>query len=140
MTENFKDNSPEVSETNVVDPYIGHETLYKGLLAVAISSLLIVLYVWVRFRTISGPSAGVFSLLALLHDVIIYSVCGFRSDAFAIIANSLSAYGLIGTPLCLTALAMRHHVARTWAAAFASGVPPAIAPDTGRKTGRTEDV
>lgn len=71
LSDRFKANSIEVAETNVVDPYIGRETLYKGLLAVAISSILIVLYVWIRFRTISGPSAGVFSLLALLHDVII---------------------------------------------------------------------
>lgn len=78
-----------------------------------------------RVRPATAWAATV--VVPLLHDVIIYSVCGFRSDAFAIIANSLSAYGLIGTPLCLTALAMRHHVARTWAAAFASGVPPAIA-------------
>lgn len=61
----------QVSETNVVAPFIGRETLLNGLLAVAISSVLIVLYVWIRFRTISGPSAGVFSLLALLHDIII---------------------------------------------------------------------
>ena len=78
-----------------------------------------------RVRPATAWAATV--VVPLLHDVIIYSVCGFRSDAFAIIANSLSAYGLIGTPLCLTALAMRHHVARTWAAAFASGVPPVIA-------------
>ena len=64
----------------------------------------------------------------MLHDVVIYSVYGFRSDAFAIVANSLSAYGLIGTPLCLTSLAMRRHVAWAWAAArAAAGAAAAIA-------------
>lgn len=67
----FKDQQFTVAETNVVDPFIGHETFVKGLMAVAISSILIVLYVWIRFRAISGPSAGVFSLFALLHDVLI---------------------------------------------------------------------
>ncbi len=71
LTGAFPEQKIEVSETNVVDPYIGKQTLFKGLLAVAVSSLLIVLYVWIRFRTISGPSAGVFSLFALLHDVVI---------------------------------------------------------------------
>lgn len=60
-----------LSDSNVVDPYIGRETLLNGLLALAIASVLIVLYVWIRFRNISGLSAGTFSLLALLHDVLI---------------------------------------------------------------------
>ncbi|MGI6078189.1 MAG: protein translocase subunit SecF [Fastidiosipilaceae bacterium] len=71
LNENFAENNIEVKETNVVDPFIGKETLNKGLLAVVIAAVLIVFYVWIRFRTISGPSAGVFSLLALLHDVVL---------------------------------------------------------------------
>ncbi|MGI6545854.1 MAG: protein translocase subunit SecF [Fastidiosipilaceae bacterium] len=71
LTENFPDAQFKVSETNVVDPFIGRETLIKGLLAILVASALIVIYVWIRFRTISGPSAGVFSLLALFHDVLI---------------------------------------------------------------------
>ncbi|HHX37816.1 MAG TPA: protein translocase subunit SecF [Clostridiaceae bacterium] len=71
LDEAFSENNIEVKETNVVDPYIGKETLNKGLLAVVIASILIVFYVWIRFRSISGPSAGVFSLLALLHDVVL---------------------------------------------------------------------
>lgn len=60
-----------VADSNVVDPYIGRETLLNGLLALLVAAVLIVLYVWVRFRRISGLSAGAFSLLALLHDVFI---------------------------------------------------------------------
>ncbi|WEG36559.1 protein translocase subunit SecD [Amygdalobacter nucleatus] len=60
-----------VADSNVVDPYIGRETLFNGLLALIVASVLIVLYVWIRFRRISGLSAGAFSLLALIHDVFI---------------------------------------------------------------------
>ena len=77
-----------------------------------------------RVRPVTAWATTV--VVPMLHDVVIYSVYGFRSDAFAIVANSLSAYGLIGTPLCLTALAMRRHVAWAWAAAFVSGVPSMI--------------
>ena len=77
-----------------------------------------------RVRPVTAWATTV--VVPMLHDVVIYSVYGFRSDAFAIVANSLSAYGLIGTPLCLTALAMRRHVAWAWAAALVSGVPSTI--------------
>jgi preprotein translocase SecF subunit len=71
LTEKFPEAAFTVAETNVVAPFIGRETLLNGVLALAIASVLIVLYVWIRFRTISGPSAGVFSLLALFHDILI---------------------------------------------------------------------
>ncbi len=61
----------EVADANIVEPFIGREMLMNGLYALLIAAVLIVLYVWFRFRTISGPSAGVYSLLALLHDVLI---------------------------------------------------------------------
>ena len=77
-----------------------------------------------RVRPVTAWATTV--VVPMLHDVVIYSVYGFRSDAFAIVANSLSAYGLIGTPLCLTSLAMRRHVAWAWAAALVSGVPSTI--------------
>ncbi len=67
----FPDAALEVADANVVEPFIGRETLINGLYALLIASVLIVLYVWVRFRTISGPSAGIFSLAALLHDVLL---------------------------------------------------------------------
>lgn len=66
-----KDIKLTLADSNVVDPYIGRETLFNGLLALVVAAVLIVLYVWVRFRRISGLSAGAFSLLALLHDVLI---------------------------------------------------------------------
>ena len=54
-----------------VEPFIGAEILNKGLLAVFWSSLLIIIYVWIRFKVMSGLSAGVMSVLALMHDVLI---------------------------------------------------------------------
>ena len=67
----FPGNGFEVSDVNVVDPAIGRETLFRGLRGLLIAAVLIVLYVWIRFRAISGPSAGIFALGALVHDIII---------------------------------------------------------------------
>jgi protein-export membrane protein SecF len=66
-------NLPENAAVTVksVEPFIGAELLNKGLLAVFWSSLVIILYVWWRFKVMSGLSAGVMSVVALLHDVLI---------------------------------------------------------------------
>ena len=53
----------------MVDPFIGAEFFRKALYAMIVASVLIVLFVWVAFRSMSGPSAGVMALVALFHDV-----------------------------------------------------------------------
>lgn len=56
---------------NSIEPFIGKEIMNKGFLAVFWSSIVIILYVWWRFKIMSGLSAGVMAILALLHDVLI---------------------------------------------------------------------
>lgn len=65
----FPDARFTLQSANLVDPFIGRELLVKGIWAIAIASVLIVIYVWIRFRSMSGPSAGVIALVALFHDV-----------------------------------------------------------------------
>lgn len=48
---------------------MGLSFLLKCLVAVAIASVLMVLYVTIRFKKIGGLSAGVMALVALFHDV-----------------------------------------------------------------------
>lgn len=71
LTEKFPNAGIEVGDIQVVDPYIGGEMLRNAIIAILIASVLIVAYVGIRFKSISGLSAGVFALLALLHDVLI---------------------------------------------------------------------
>lgn len=59
------------SSSQLVSPTIGREMLRNGLLALVVASVLIVAYVWFSFRSMSGPSAGVMALVALLHDIIL---------------------------------------------------------------------
>ncbi len=61
----------ELEEANLVDPFIGAEFFRQAILALLVASVLIVLYVWFSFRSITGPSAGVFALIALVHDVFV---------------------------------------------------------------------
>jgi preprotein translocase subunit SecF len=56
---------------NSIEPFIGKEILRKGLLAIFWSSLLIIIYVWWRFKIMSGLSAGVMAIIALIHDVLL---------------------------------------------------------------------
>lgn len=56
------------NEVASIEPSIGRETLRKGLLAVLISSVLILIYLAWRFSIMSGISAAVCAIIALLHD------------------------------------------------------------------------
>ncbi len=60
-----------VVEVNSVEPFIGDEIKVKSLYSIFWASLLIVLYVWFRFRIMHGLSAGIFAVLALIHDVMV---------------------------------------------------------------------
>lgn len=65
----FPDITFKLQSATLVDPFIGREMLINGMWAIVIASILIVAYVWFRFRSMSGPSAGVMALVALFHDV-----------------------------------------------------------------------
>jgi preprotein translocase SecF subunit len=67
----FPDSQLELSESNVVQPFIGKRFLTNGLIALALTSLFIIIYVRFRFQKISGLSAGVIGLIALVHDVLV---------------------------------------------------------------------
>ncbi len=69
ISQNFPVKIDSQRNENVsITPTIGKETLEKGILAVVISSLLILFYVAWRFSVLSGFSAAVCAIIALLHD------------------------------------------------------------------------
>ncbi|MDD4494810.1 MAG: protein translocase subunit SecF [Eubacteriales bacterium] len=69
LKESFKVKEGTLPELETVEPFIGKEMLNKGILAVVISSVLVMLYVWVRFKIMGGLAAAVTSVLALVHDI-----------------------------------------------------------------------
>lgn len=54
-----------------VNPSIGKEFFLKSLVAVGFAALILIAYIGLRFKKISGWSAGVMAVAALFHDVII---------------------------------------------------------------------
>lgn len=69
LTEKYGESIELLSITNV-DPVIGKEFFAKSFVAVAFSALVLIIYIAFRFKKISGWSAGVMAVIALIHDVI----------------------------------------------------------------------
>jgi preprotein translocase SecF subunit len=65
----YPDNNFVCLEASSVDASMGFMFLLKCLAAVALASILMVIYVTIRFKKIGGLSAGVMALVALFHDV-----------------------------------------------------------------------
>ncbi|EGD46117.1 protein-export membrane protein SecF [Ruminiclostridium papyrosolvens DSM 2782] len=72
VVKEFKLNAKDavVSEESV-EPFIGKEIMNNGLKAIVIAFVLIILYVWYRFKAMSGLSAGVFAVVGVIHDVLV---------------------------------------------------------------------
>ena len=66
----FKDSGLTNEGINNVEASMGREFFLKCLMAVAVASILMIVYIAFRFKKISGWSAGVMAVIALLHDVL----------------------------------------------------------------------
>ena len=71
LEENFPENNLALSESNVVEPYIGARAMRNSVIAIVIAAVLILVYVAIRFSVISGIRAGITALIALFHDILI---------------------------------------------------------------------
>lgn len=70
VSEKFAANNIETASISVVNPTIGREFLAKCLVAIGFASLLMVVYISLRFKKIGGWSAGVTAVIALIHDLL----------------------------------------------------------------------
>lgn len=98
----FPDANLVSAGSNMVEPYFGRRFLQNGMIAIALSSILIVLYVWLRFRKIHGLSAGMMALVALFHDVfVVFFTCVIFKipigDSFVAVALSILGYSINDT-------------------------------------------
>ncbi len=102
LEETFPENNFEQIESSSVNPSMGHTFFWKCMTAIAIASILMVLYVSFRFKKISGLSAGVMALVALIHDVIMvyFTFVIFRlplDDNFIAVVLMILGYSLNDT-------------------------------------------
>lgn len=74
----FAENNLQLISSDDVNPSTGRDFFGKCIVAVVVSAVLMILYIAVRFKKISGWSAGVMAVIALLHDVlVVYAVFVF---------------------------------------------------------------
>lgn len=91
----FPDNEIELFDSNDVSPSSGREFLLKCLLAVVLAAVIIIIYIAIRFSKIGGWSAGICSVLALTHDVVVAFAASiifgfeFNSNIVAVILTIL---------------------------------------------------
>lgn len=80
----FNNNDINEEQINNVSPSIGIDFFKKSVYSIFIASILMIIYIAIRFKNIGGVSAGVTSVIALIHDVIIvfgtFIIFGFPID------------------------------------------------------------
>lgn len=100
LDKKFPDNKITVSgDARSLQAAYGRTFFIKCMVAVALASILVVLYVGLRFRHIGGTSAAVMSLLALLHDILLayFVFVIFRiplNDNFVAVILTILGYSL----------------------------------------------
>lgn len=102
LVEKYPNNDVRTVSLSNVDPAIGGDFLRKSLAAVALASLLMIIYIAFRFRKMNGWSAGVIAVLALLHDAVIayaaFIICGFPlNDSFIAVILTILGYSINNT-------------------------------------------
>ena len=102
LTTAYPDSKIALEETNNVESFIGKKFAKNSILSISLASLLIVLYVWFRFRKISSLSLGVFGLVALVHDCLVvffaFVIFGIPlNDAFVAVVLTIIGYSINDT-------------------------------------------
>ncbi len=102
METQYKDYKIEQLTINSLSPTMGKLFFLKCLVAIALASGLLVIYVAFRFRKIGGWSAGAMALVALLHDILVayFAFVIFRiplNDNFVAVVLSILGYSLNDT-------------------------------------------
>ncbi len=98
----FPDAKLELSSSSMVEPFFGQKFLRNGIIAIALSAILVMIYVWIRFSRIGGLSAGVMALVALFHDcLVVFFTCVIFGipigDSFVAVTLSIIGYSVNDT-------------------------------------------
>ncbi len=76
LTDKFKDNEVVLYNSNSVSPNVAGTFFIKSIVAVAITAILVIIYVGIRFKKIGGVSAAITALAALVLDILVtFAAC-----------------------------------------------------------------
>lgn len=85
LQEKFPDNGIEQLDSNDVNPTSGREFFIKCIIVSIIAAILIILYIAIRFKQISGWSAGVCAVIGLIHNLVFvfgtFVIMGYEINA-----------------------------------------------------------
>lgn len=102
LEKDFPDNNIEVYESNDVAASSGMNFFFKCLAACALAMVITIIYIGFRFKKIGGISAGVFSVVALAHDMCMvygcFVICRFDINAnFMAVLLTILGYSINAT-------------------------------------------
>ena len=102
LATSFKDNELELLNSTDVAASNGKEFFLKCMVAVLFAALVMVIYIGFRFKKIGGISAGLMSVVALIHDMIMvygaFVVFGFSIDSnFMAVLLTILGYSINAT-------------------------------------------
>ncbi len=102
LKEKFPEAKLNLSESSMVEPFFGKKFLRDGITAIILAALLVMIYVWIRFKKMGGLSAGVTALVALFHDVLVvfFTCVIFKipiGDSFVAVTLSIIGYSVNDT-------------------------------------------
>ena len=102
LTTSFKDNELKLLNSTDVAASNGKEFFLKCMVAVLFAALVMVIYIGFRFKKIGGISAGLMSVVALIHDMIMvygaFVVFGFSIDSnFMAVLLTILGYSINAT-------------------------------------------
>lgn len=102
LEKKFPDNKIAVNSSSDVSASNGREFFLKCLVACAFAAVITIIYIGFRFRKIGGISAGVFSVVALIHDLCMvygcFLICRFDIDSnFMAVMLTILGYSINAT-------------------------------------------
>jgi len=98
----FPDSKLDLYQSQMVEKFFGDSFLRKGVISIVLASVLVLIYVWIRFNLMGGLSAGVMAVIALIHDVLVvfFTCVIFKlpiGDSFVAVALSIIGYSINDT-------------------------------------------
>lgn len=98
----FPNANLELSEAQMVEKFFGDKFMKRGITALLLSTALVLVYVWIRFKIVDGLAAGVTAIIALLHDcLVVFFTCVVFGlpigDNFVAVALSIIGYSINDT-------------------------------------------
>jgi len=102
LQEIYPDNNLEILDSSDVTPSAGRSFMMKCIAAVIFASIVLIIYITIRFRKIGGLSAGVCAVIAIFHDIILtygaFILLGFEINAnFIAVILTMLGYSINDT-------------------------------------------